>query len=190
MRIAPLNRLFRTLSAQWRLAFLSAALLYAGLATSDVVHVKAARVLDVESGDMLTNHVIRVVDDRVESISPAPQTRLENLLDLGDVTVLPGLIDAHVHLIGDADAQGYGNLAASVPRNTLFGVKNARETLAAGFTAERNVGAGSFADVALRDAIDAGDVPGPRMRVSGPSVGITGGHCDNNLLPPEAGQFS
>ena len=104
--------------------------------------------------------------------------------------MLPGLIDAHVHLIGDADAQGYGNLAASVPRNTLFGAKNARETLAAGFTTIRNVGAGSFADVALRDAIDAGDVPGPRMRVSGPSVGITGGHCDNNLLPPEAGQFS
>ena len=190
MRIAPLKTLFRTLSARWRLALLSAALMYAGPAASDVVHIKAARVLDVESGDMLTNHVIRVVDDRVESISPAPQTRLENLLDLGDVTVLPGLIDAHVHLIGDADAQGYGNLAASVPRNTLFGVKNARETLAAGFTAVRNVGAGSFADVALRDAIDAGDVQGPRMRVSGPSVGITGGHCDNNLLPPEAGQFS
>ena len=78
------------MSAQWRLAFLSAALIYAGPAASDVVHIKAARVLDVESGDMLTNHVIRVVDDRVESISPAPQTRLENLLDLGDVNRAAG----------------------------------------------------------------------------------------------------
>ena len=107
--------LFRTLSARWRLALLSAALMYVFPAASDVVHIKAARVLEVESGDVLTDHVIRVVDDRIESITPAPQTRLENLLDLGDVTVLPGLIDAHVHLIGDADAQGYGNLAASVP---------------------------------------------------------------------------
>ena len=96
--------------------------MYVFPAASDVVHIKAARVLEVESGDVLTDHVIRVVDDRIESITPAPQTRLENLLDLGDVTVLPGLIDAHVHLIGDADVQGYGNLAASVPRNTLFGL--------------------------------------------------------------------
>ena len=92
MRIAPLNKLFRTLIARWCAALLSAALMYVGPAASDVVHIKAARVLNVESGDMLINHVIRVVDDRVESISPAPQTRLENLLDLGDVTVLPCLL--------------------------------------------------------------------------------------------------
>jgi imidazolonepropionase-like amidohydrolase len=160
------------------------------LSADTIQHLRAARVLDVETGNMLKDQVIRIVDDRIESIQPADHSRLEHLLDLGDVTVLPGLIDAHVHLIGDANAQGYGNLAASLPRNTLYGVKNARDTLAAGFTAVRNVGAGGYADVALRDAINAGDVPGPRMRVSGPSLGITGGHCDNNLLPPEAKQFS
>ena len=72
-----------------------------------------------------------------------------------------------------------------MPRETLTGAKNARMTLQAGFTTVRNVGASAYSDVALRDAINAGDVPGPRMLVSGPPLGITGGHCDNNLLPYE-----
>ena len=80
---------------------------------------------------------------------------------------------------------GYETLAISVPREALIGAKNARATLFAGFTSVRNVGASGFSDVALRDAINAGDVPGPRMLVSGPALGITGGHCDNNMLPSE-----
>jgi imidazolonepropionase-like amidohydrolase len=80
---------------------------------------------------------------------------------------------------------GYEALGISVPRQALSGAKNARLTLAAGFTTVRNVGADGFTDVALRDAINAGDVPGPRMLVSGPPLGITGGHCDNNLLPSD-----
>ena len=72
-----------------------------------------------------------------------------------------------------------------MPRSALTGAKNARLTLEAGFTTVRNVGAGGYADVALRDAVNAGDVPGPRIVASGPSLGITGGHCDNNLLAPE-----
>src|SRR5215469_11240121 len=80
---------------------------------------------------------------------------------------------------------GYESLAISVPREALIGAKNARVTLDAGFTTVRNVAADGYADVALRDAINAGDVPGPRMLVSGPPLGITGGHCDNNLLPFE-----
>ena len=75
MRAAPLKMPFRTLITRWRLALLSAALVYVGPAASDVVHIKAARVLEVESGDMLTDHVIRVVDDRIESIAPAPQIK-------------------------------------------------------------------------------------------------------------------
>jgi imidazolonepropionase-like amidohydrolase len=78
---------------------------------------------------------------------------------------------------------GYDTLGLSVPRQTLTGAKNARLTLLAGFTTVRNVGAQGFGDIALRDAINAGDVPGPRMRASGPPLGITGGHCDDNLLP-------
>src|SRR4029077_20846422 len=80
---------------------------------------------------------------------------------------------------------GYSRLAISVPREALNGARNARVALEAGFTTIRNVGASGFTDVALRDAINAGDVPGPRMLVSGPALSITGGHCDNNLLPYE-----
>ena len=88
-------------------------------------------------------------------------------------------------MTGDPKDIGYQSLGISTPREALTGARNARLTLEAGFTSVRNVGAGGFADVALRDAINAGDVPGPRMRVSGPPLGITGGHCDNNLLAPE-----
>jgi imidazolonepropionase-like amidohydrolase len=76
-----------------------------------------------------------------------------------------------------------------VPRSALTGAKNARLTLEAGFTTVRNVGASGYADIALRDAINAGDVPGPRIIASGPALGITGGHCDNNLLAPEFNHF-
>ncbi|MDG1709139.1 MAG: amidohydrolase family protein [Emcibacteraceae bacterium] len=98
---------------------------------------------------------------------------------------MPGLLDAHVHLVGSDNIWGYGALALSLGRETIYGVVNAKKTLMAGFTSVRNVGAPAFADVALRDSINDGDVPGPRMLVSGPSLGITGGHCDTNMLPPK-----
>jgi imidazolonepropionase-like amidohydrolase len=88
-------------------------------------------------------------------------------------------------LTSDPQNAGFRALGISVPREALTGAKNARLTLEAGFTTVRNVGASGYADMALRDAIQAGDVPGPRMLVSGPALGITGGHCDENLLAPE-----
>jgi imidazolonepropionase-like amidohydrolase len=99
--------------------------------------------------------------------------------------VLPGLIDAHTHLTADPYLSGYNALGVSDTRAALYGVRTARKTLEAGFTTVRNVGAGGFGDVALRDAINEGDFIGPRMRTAGYAIGIKGGHCDENLLPPD-----
>jgi imidazolonepropionase-like amidohydrolase len=149
-----------------------------------VVH--AGHLLDVKSGQMLTNQQIVIKGDKIVSVGPegtAPAGA--QVIDLPNATVLPGLIDAHVHLTMDARGIGYGALGISVPREALIGAKNAKITLDAGFTTVRNVAASGFTDVALRDAINDGDVPGPRMLVSGPALSITGGHCDDNLLPYE-----
>ena len=156
----------------------------------EVTYVRAGRLVDVVDGTLRTNQTIVVRGDRIERVGNSAAIEMPagaDVIDLSGMTVLPGLIDMHVHLTGDPEAQGYANLAASVPRNALFGAANGRRTLNAGFTTVRNVGAGGFADVALRDAINNGDVPGPRMRVAGHALGITGGHCDNNFLPPEYG---
>ncbi len=164
-----------------------------GFAGAADVYIKAGRMIDVADGRVLNDRIIVVSGERIERVGSASSITIPagaELIDLSEHTVLPGLFDMHVHLIGDTSAQGYQNLAASLPRNTLFGVKNARLTLESGFTSVRNVGAGGYADIALRDAINAGDVPGPRMRASGPSLGITGGHCDSNLLPPRYEDYS
>ena len=149
-----------------------------------VIH--AGHLLDVKSGQMLTNQQIVITGDKIVSVGPAGNTPAgAEVIELPNATVLPGLIDAHVHLTYDARGIGYGALGISIPRQALIGAKNAKTTLDAGFTTVRNVAADGFADVALRDAINDGDVPGPRMLVSGPALSITGGHCDDNLLPYE-----
>jgi len=151
------------------------------------VAVHAGHLLDVKTGKLLADQTLVIEDGRITSVGssveakiPADAVRIELL----NATVLPGMIDAHTHLTMEPRF-GYETLAISVPREALIGAKNARATLMAGFTTVRNVGASGYADVALRDAINAGDVPGPRMMVSGPALGITGGHCDNNMLPSE-----
>jgi imidazolonepropionase-like amidohydrolase len=159
-----------------------------GAQDSAPVLVRADRVLDVESGQLLEGRAVLVRDGRIAALvaadAPAPDGAA--IIELGDVTLLPGLMDAHSHLLGDADIHGYRRLALSTPAATIKGVKNARKTLEAGFTTVRVPGGPGYADVALRDAIAAGEVVGPRLLVAGPSIGITGGHCgDNNLLPPE-----
>ena len=151
------------------------------------VAVHAGHLLDVKSGKTLVDQILVIEDGKIISSGAAVDARIPAdavQIDLTSATVLPGLIDAHTHLTMDPHF-GYETLAISVPRETLIGAKNARLTLLAGFTTVRNVGASGFSDVALRDAINAGDVPGPRMLVSGPALGITGGHCDNDMLPFE-----
>ena len=151
--------------------------------------VRCGKLVDVRSGRMLTDQIIVFdANGMITAVGPAASTSPTGgvaVLNLSNATCLPGLIDVHTHLTGDPSASGYQGLGISVPREALTGAKNARLTVRAGFTTVRNVGATGYTDVALRDAIDAGDVQGPRMMVSGPPLGITGGHCDNNLLPFE-----
>ena len=148
-----------------------------------VVH--AGHLLDVKTGTMLDNVTVTVKGDRIASVvTSGAGPKGAHVIELPNATLLPGFIDAHTHLTYDPNF-GYQELGVSIPKEALIGAKNARITLEAGFTTVRNVGARGYTDIALRDAINEGMVPGPRMLASGPPLSITGGHCDQNLLPYE-----
>jgi len=149
--------------------------------------IRPARVLDVRTGELRANQVVVIEGDKITHVGPASEVKAaagDTTIDLPEATLLPGLIDMHTHLTFDLGSLGYQGLAISTAREALHGARNARRTLEAGFTTVRNVGARDYADIALRDAINDGDVIGPRVVASGPALGITGGHCDENLLPP------
>lgn len=151
------------------------------------VAIHAGHVLNVRSGALTADQIIVIENGKIVSSGSSSEVKVPAdavRIELPNATVLPGLIDAHTHLTFDPKF-GYERLAISTPREALIGAKNAHTTLLAGFTTVRNVGAGGYTDVALRDSINAGDLPGPRMLVSGPPLSITGGHCDNNMLPFE-----
>jgi imidazolonepropionase-like amidohydrolase len=150
------------------------------------VAVKAAHLIDGKTDRVLSPAVVLIEDGRIVQVGAALSVPAgAKVFDLGQSTLLPGLIDVHVHLTGVPENSGYKGLGVSLPREALYGASNALKTLLAGFTAARNVGAGGYSDVALRETIDAGQLAGPRLLVSGPALGITGGHCDENLLPPK-----
>ncbi|HKT52418.1 MAG TPA: amidohydrolase family protein [Candidatus Angelobacter sp.] len=147
--------------------------------------VHAGHLLDVKTGKMLDNVTVTIKGDRIASVSSGEAApKGPHVIELPNATLMPGLIDAHTHLTFDPSF-GYQELGVSIPKEALIGAKNARITLEAGFTTVRNVGARGYTDIALRDAINEGMVPGPRMLASGPPLSITGGHCDQNLLPYE-----
>jgi imidazolonepropionase-like amidohydrolase len=143
--------------------------------------LRAARLLDVETGRMLEPAEVLIRGDRIAEIGAAvTHPAGSETIDLGDRTLLPGLIDAHVHLFLHPGAEDLQTVEESVPQRTILAALAARDDLMAGFTAERDMGtegAGS-ADTAVRNAIDRGLIPGPRLRISGNAVDILGGHED------------
>jgi imidazolonepropionase-like amidohydrolase len=160
---------------------------------STVSVIRAGRLVDVANGKVLGGQVIVVRDGRIEAVGSADSVGIPagaKIVDLSSYTVLPGLIDTHTHITSDPTLPPYAGYGLSVPRMALKGAAYAQRTLLAGITTIRDVGATGFSDVAVRDAINDGEIPGPRMLVSGPALGITGGHCDSNLLAPEYKEVS
>jgi imidazolonepropionase-like amidohydrolase len=156
-----------------------------------IVVLQASRLIDGTGRAPIDKPIIVVTDDRITAVGAAATITFpagSRVIDLGDATLLPGFIDAHTHLIGrvlgdpegeNSDVRDYESFGA------ILGVGHARDTLMAGFTAVRNVGAsGRFDDMALRKAINEGWVVGPRMQSAGHALGITGGHCDTNAFRP------
>jgi imidazolonepropionase-like amidohydrolase len=163
---------------------------FAQTGQSNVIVIKAGKLIQVRSGNVVSNQFIRIENDRIVEIGslsalPANLSPETQVIDLSTATVLPGLIDSHTHLTSEPGQYGLESLEISVPREALFGVKNAKITLQAGFTTVRNVGAGGFSDIALRDAIAVGDIEGPAIVACGPAISPTGGHGDVNTVAPE-----
>jgi imidazolonepropionase-like amidohydrolase len=153
-----------------------------------VTVILAGRLIDVATGTVRRDQAIVVEGGRIVTVGPLAAVTVPTgarTIDLSGKTVLPGLIDTHTHVTSDPTTPPFHGYGISAPRQALIGARLARETLLSGVTTVRDVGASGYADVALRDAIEAGDIIGPRMLVSGPAIGITGGHCDDNMLAPE-----
>ena len=165
------------------------------LASQQPIVLRAAHMLDVVKGQLISPAVVILENGRIRSVGASEVPAGAQALDLGDLTLLPGLIDAHTHLTFDISGDWVTRSVRELPADAaLRGARNARLTLLAGFTTVRDVGAPGFADVSLMKAIDAGFVMGPRMIPSAYAIGITGGHCDDtgwapgvNELGPEQG---
>jgi len=144
---------------------------YAG---EDTVYLIAGAMVDTLNGQQISDPLVEISDGRVVSVTPGGAVPSDGkAIDLGEATILPGLADLHTHLTFYATDFGYESLGVSKTDEAIRGVANARKTLLAGFTAARNLGASGYSDVSLRDAINEGRVPGPRLQVSGPSLGST-----------------
>ena len=168
------------------LLFLSCSFLQAN---AEDVLLTADYYFDSDKGELVENPAIFISGDRISKITK--QGTFDNLdgvkrIELKGKTLLPGFMDMHVHLTSaDESVSFLESRLQSVPRKSINAVGNAQKTLSAGFTTVRNLGASDYIVIALRDAINAGEARGPRIWASGPSLGITGGHCDDNFSPPE-----
>ncbi len=156
-------------------------------AQADTVVVTADRMLDVATGKMVSHPQITITDGRITAVgtqgSAAPSADARHI-DLPGLTLLPGLIDMHVHLTADPRYSGYTGLEFTDNFWTVVGVANAKRTVEAGFTTVRNVGSANFDDVALKQGIEHGYIVGPRIVPATYAIGATGGHCDDTEFPP------
>jgi imidazolonepropionase-like amidohydrolase len=176
------------LSALLLLVLLHIAVVSASAQSATRTLVRTGHLLDVKTGAEPAAQTIIITGDRITAIAPTastPKQAGDIEIDLTKYTVMPGLIDVHTHLTMANNFDPYFELSMTPAKEAIIGVENAKVTLEAGFTTVRNVGANDYTDVALRDEINAGHIPGPHMQVSGPALGITGGHMDENLLPYE-----
>jgi imidazolonepropionase-like amidohydrolase len=157
-------------------------------APKHAIVLHAARLLDIENGKIVAPGEILVQDERIVEVgSSVKRPQGAEVIDLSDTTIMPGLIDVHVHLFLHPGAEDLQTVEESVPQRTIIALLAARDDLMAGFTAERDMGtegAGS-ADTAVRNAINHGAIPGPHLRISGNAVDILGGHEDANHYNPE-----
>jgi imidazolonepropionase-like amidohydrolase len=160
--------------------------LTAAPAAAKTVVVRAAHMVDVVAGRTVDNVQVVITDGRIAAVGKAGDAvpAGAEMIDLGARTLLPGLIDMHVHLTGDPRFSGYRSLEYTDNFWTVVGVANAKRTLEAGFTTVRNVGASNFDDVALKQGIEAGYITGPRIVPATYALGATGGHCDSTEFPP------
>ena len=168
-------------------------LVLAGSATAQQqpIVVRAARMVDVTRGQLVAPAVLVISGDKIRSVGASDVPAGARTIDLGDLTLMPGLIDAHTHLTMDISGDWVTRSVRELPADAaLRGARNARLTLLAGFTTVRDVGAGGFADISLMKAIDAGMVIGPRMIPSAHAIGITGGHCDETGWAPGVNELS
>lgn len=150
--------------------------------------IRAGRLVDVLAGEILRDREVLIRGELIEAVRPAAGDVPvgARIIDLSGSTVLPGLIDCHTHLIGDVQVSGLPSIQHTAAQETLMGVRHARQTLLAGFTTVRDVGTfRAFADAALRDAIEEGIVPGPRMAVAGAYVTVSSGGGDITGLAPD-----
>ena len=155
---------------------------------ADTSVVSAARMLDVRSGRMLDNVQVLIEDGRIKQVAHGKDTLVLTAdivrHDLGDVTLLPGMIDMHVHIDSDPTFSGYSYLQFNDRFWSMIAVAHAQKTLMAGFTTIRNLGSDDWNDVGLHQAIDEGKIVGPRIVPAAYAFGATGGHCDSTYFPP------
>lgn len=165
-----------------------------GASHADRLLLRADRLLDVRTGKLINEAAVLVQDGRIVEISSDGKlptgTDTVKQIDLGDMTLLPGLIDMHVHLDADPSYGGYTGLQYGDRFWSVLTVPHAERTLNAGFTTVRNLGADAWNDVGLRQAIDEGKIKGPRVITAAYSFGATGGHCDSTFFPPSMDQKS